>query len=976
MSLSHYAQRRTRMSRASLPSLLTLTASVAAGLFGMTVDSPQLAFLLTGLAGAVGASAGARALATRPRRSDDGEAGSPVAQWKPYSESLIESVPEQLPPANSTFQGRAGELEVLHERHRRWRNRARDGQAGAPVVIFLHGMAGIGKSAVAQSLAHELTGQYPDGQLYANLGVAGTARPPAQVLHSFLSALSWDAQFIPESTAERALLFRALTRGKRMLIVLDAARDQAQLRYLMPSETGCAVIVTSRRDMSPAFGARSLQIGPLTLDDGLDLLDTLVRHIVPFDVGAATAIVDACGGHPLALRAAADIAVQQRMPLAGLAARLREPGGLTAVLRAPSRDLHDRLTGEYQQLSHAHQKAFRVLASVRSRTFVPWVLGPAADVSVPEAENLLADLASAQLVLAAGRDEVTGIDRYELPPVARQLAESLAGPDDFGEHTARQLDEAYLEVAEKVIQRLDPEFAANRALPRDRYLPPAAMFAVRVARQGQAKAWVREEYGNLLRAMGLADQKGDHALSTRIASWLGGCVPRGVAATAVLDGFTAAVDSARMVGDGALADVLLARGAYRTALERYGPAFDDFAGALALCHAGNFRARRVLVERRCGEAHLRAGEYTAAASRFARAEEFAGQIPDGDAMLPLIRTLRCLADPEATAPGPAGDPPLDDEQAYWFALARCDRSVEGENWDEADRILLGAAADYHGDLRRAATIGYWQARLHLARHHRKTGDLADVRRAVRAAHRSLHDHQLLDDPAGQVRVRCNLVSAYLVAGRPDEAVVQLEAALAARGAVDPWLTRPGNPLDALLRRARADVRRHQGHGDEAVHDMRQAAFVLAANGDRRAVAEIAMLTGDDVAALWHDAEPEVVSDAAVHAYLDDGLPVVVGRPARLRVEISAAHLRRYRGAVTGDRITVLVCAGNADVDPMGADVDLTDIDEDVLLVHELRPRRQGSLVVKVQLYAPADGVLLQEFEASLPPVARPEREAA
>ncbi|WP_127500878.1 NB-ARC domain-containing protein [Actinoplanes solisilvae] len=978
MSVSSFSQRRPRLPRPGwLAALLTLTASTAAGLISVGPNATPAAAVLTGVAAALSAGIGARAVAARRRSHTGRSAESPAAQWKSYTETLVQPVPAQLPPSNSTFRGRATELANLQERHERWRDRQRAGQAGAPVVIFLHGMAGIGKTAVAQTLAHAIKSGYPDGQLYSNLGVAGTARPPGQVLHSFLSALGWDVELIPDSTAERAWLFRVLTRGKRMLIVLDAARDQAQLRELMPSESRCTVVVTSRRDLSPAFGARSLQIGPLTPDDGLDLLAAALAQGPDFDLGAATEIVDACGAHPLALRAAADLAMQGQHSLPGLAARLQEPGGLQTVLYAPSRDLHDRLSGEYRQLSTDHQKAFRLLAFVSSRTFVPWVLRPASEVELPEAENLLADLASAQLVLAAGRDEVTAIDRYELPPITRQLAASLAEPADDATGAGLRLDEAYLEAAERVIRELDPDFAVGRPDITDRWLPQDALFATRVANQGQAKAWVREEYSNLLRVIRLARERSDHALSARIASWLGGCMPRGVAVRDVLDGFTRGIDSAHQVSEAAVIDVLLARGAYWTALEQYGAAFDDFAEALSRCHTGRFATRRVTVERRCGEAYLRAGEHGAAARRLARAEELAGQLPRGEQMLPLIRTLRFLADPEVRAPAPIGQVPPDDELGYWTALARSDEAVTIANdWATAETFLSEAARDYHGDLRRAATIGYWQSRLYLARFHRKTGDVADVRRAVRSGHRSLHDHHQLGDVAGQIRVRCILVGAYLAAGRPDTAANQLEAARRQRSHVDPWLTRPGNPLDAVLRRAHAETRLQGGQRQQAMDDLRTAATVLAAHDDHRAVAEIAALTNNHVEELLDAAEPEILSATAVRAYLDREIPTTVGQAATLRVEVSAAHLLRYQGAVTNDTITVLVCSADADVRPMGVTIDLGRLDGDVHLVHEIRPRRAGRVQVKVQLYAPADGVLLQEFTTGLPPVARAQQDAA
>jgi tetratricopeptide (TPR) repeat protein len=981
MSVSQHTQRRARLSRAAwLPissRWVTGSASIAAVLFGIAADLPPAAAALNGVA-----ALSAAALASTLVRRDKSGAEAPAAQWKPYSETLIQAVPTQLPPCNSTFRGRAEELASLQRKHDRWRKRQSGKSAGAPVMIFLHGMAGIGKSAVAQSLAHALAGHYPDGQLYANLGVAGAPRPPAEVLRSFLPALGWDGEAIPASTAGRAQLFRTLTRGKKMLIVLDAARDPAQLRDLMPSEPQCTVIVTSRRDMSPAFGAHSLQLGPLTHGDGLDLLAAVAGQDNTFDLAAATAIVEACGSHPLAVRAAADIAAQHRISLSALAEKLQSPGGLDAVLTNPSRDLRGRLSSEYRQLNSDHQKAFRLLSVVGSRTFVPWVLGPAFQVDLAEAENLLAALASAQLVLAAGRDDVTAIDRYELPPVLQQFAASLSSADDDAEVARARLDEAYLEAAERVIRELDDEFGIGRQPVPVRWLPEEALLPARIAGQGQAKAWVRAEYTNLLRAIRLARHRGDHSLSARIAAWLGGCAPRGVPAAEVLGALDQALHSAEQVGTIEQVDVLLTRGAYRTAIEEYSQAFDDFARALALCHspadsdAGRLLQRRAMIERRCGEAYLRAGEFTAAAHRFERARTLAMRAPGGETLLPLITTLRYLTDSQIPLPAQLRTGYVDDEFAYWFALAQCSTAVESEHWDIAERILATAATDYHGDLRRAATISYWQSRLHLARSQRQAPAWAHARNAVRAAHRSLNDYKLLDDTAGQVRAHCQLVSAYLIARRPDTAADHLRAAREARETVDPWLNKTGSPLDGLLLRAQAELR---SAGDEAgvrLDELRRAAVVLAANGDRRTVAEIAVLTGDDPSELMRQADAELQADTAVRAFVEGGLPVEVGRPAMLRVAVSAVHLVRYVGNVTGNQVTALILAENADVVPRGRSIDLSTLAGDVQLDFELTCRGRGPVRLQVQLHALADGLLLQEFDATLPPVALAAREAA
>src|SRR5262249_44397347 len=136
------------------------------------------------------------------------------------------TVPHQLPERQRLFQGRVADLRRLTDEYERLR--AADPSRGGtpwstgPALLLIHGKTGVGKSALAQELAHRLAGAHPDGTLYASLSRAGGSRPPGEVLKSFLGALGW--RDIPRETDDRVKIFRSLTAKSRILVVLDAAR--------------------------------------------------------------------------------------------------------------------------------------------------------------------------------------------------------------------------------------------------------------------------------------------------------------------------------------------------------------------------------------------------------------------------------------------------------------------------------------------------------------------------------------------------------------------------------------------------------------------------------------------------------------------------------------------------------------------------------------------------------------------------------
>ncbi|MGW4213764.1 BTAD domain-containing putative transcriptional regulator [Lentzea sp. NPDC004789] len=212
--------------------------------------------------------------------------------------------PRTLPARPATFVGRFLELAAL---------------TGGGVRVIT-GLPGSGKTALALRLAHELRDDHPDGQLYASLG---TSADPSGVLGRFLRLLGVRA--VPSDEVERAEMFRACTRGKRLLVLLDDAVSTSQVRALTPGEGPAAVIVTGRGSLGTLDGTRC-RLGPLTQDESVALLAGVAgARRVGMEPDAAVAVARLCGHLPLALRIAAGrLVARPEWPLASLAAFLAD----------------------------------------------------------------------------------------------------------------------------------------------------------------------------------------------------------------------------------------------------------------------------------------------------------------------------------------------------------------------------------------------------------------------------------------------------------------------------------------------------------------------------------------------------------------------------------------------------------------------------------------------------------------------------
>jgi DNA-binding SARP family transcriptional activator len=413
-------------------------------------------------------------------------------------------VPRQLPAAVAGFTGRAAELTALT---------GMLDQAGTPgtlVISAIGGTAGVGKTALALYWAHQVAGQFPDGQLYVSLrgyGPSGSPVTATEAIRGFLGALGVPPERIPPDPQSQAGLYRSLLSGRRMLIVLDNAVDEQQVRPLLPASPGSLVIVTSRRQLAglaAADGARLLSLDVLSHGEAVQMLATrLGRGRTAAEPHAVDRIAGLCACLPLALAvAAARAAARPGFPLAALAAELAKSADRLDALDGgdPATSLRAVFSWSYHQLGTEASRMFRLLGLHPGPDISVATAASLADCPEPQARRLLAELARAHLIA----EQVPG--RYALHDLLRayaaEQAHRTAGQDDRDAAIGRVLDH-YLHTAARASRLLDPASDPVVLAP-----PRAGVAAAWPADYPEAMAWFEAEHRVLFAAVALADNDG------------------------------------------------------------------------------------------------------------------------------------------------------------------------------------------------------------------------------------------------------------------------------------------------------------------------------------------------------------------------------------------------------------------------------------------------------------------------------------
>ena len=333
--------------------------------------------------------------------------------------------PAQLPADLPTFAGREGELSQLSAM-------LRPGSefSGTVAVYVIGGMAGIGKTTFAIHLAHLVAKHFEDGQLYLNLrgfDSSGSGTAPADALRALLHSLGVPPRHTPGDPDARAGLYRSVLAGKRVLIVLDNARDVEQVRPLLPGSPGCVVIATSRNPLTGLAVTEGARLLTLQLPSALTAREALERRLgtgrVAAEPEAAEEIIRRCGRLPLALAiVSARAAAHPGFTLAAIAADLRRTQGRLDAFGAAGVDADARtdFSWSYRQLSSQACRLFRML-SLQQATDVT-VAASASLLGVPPeaAGRLIAELTSTALIT----EHRPG--RYSLHELTRSYAAELS----------------------------------------------------------------------------------------------------------------------------------------------------------------------------------------------------------------------------------------------------------------------------------------------------------------------------------------------------------------------------------------------------------------------------------------------------------------------------------------------------------------------------------------------------------------------
>jgi DNA-binding SARP family transcriptional activator len=446
--------------------------------------------------------------------SREGPAG-PSAPAKPAGSPIAS--PAQLPADIGDFTGRDSQIRHLRDM---LTSEVDADSPGAVRVAVVAGAGGLGKTTLAVHAAHRVRGSFPDGQLYVDLlGASSQSAAPGEVLARFLRDLGVPGEKVPVSDEERAAMYRTRLTGRRVLILLDNAKDAAQVRPLLPGSASCAVLVTTRNRAPDLARTRFVDLNVLADDEALTLFSRIVGDDRPETEPDATAeVLLTCAGLPLAIRiCAARLAARRQWKISTMANRLRDERRRLDELQVGDLEVRASFQVSYDSLRPGRHgidpaRAFRLLGLWEGTS----ISLPAAAVLLGQPEEDVADALEA--MVDVNLLESSAADRYHFHDLLRvYAAECVAAgePEPERNDAIRRLLGWYLKTADEAAQAVSPHRYRIPLENAEDTPPSLALSGVE-----DALAWYDSERANLLAVTRQAYSSGMYDIAWRMPTAL------------------------------------------------------------------------------------------------------------------------------------------------------------------------------------------------------------------------------------------------------------------------------------------------------------------------------------------------------------------------------------------------------------------------------------------------------------------------
>ncbi len=685
------------------------------------------------------------------------------------------TVPRQLPGPVAGFTGRDNEMAALTS----LLGTEPGVHAPALVISAIAGMAGVGKTALAVHWAHQVADRFGDGQLYVNLRGYDPHEPvtAADALAGFLRTLGVPGEQIPDDLGEKARLYRSKLAGRRILVVLDNARDGEQVRPLLPGSPGCVALVTSRDTLAGLVatdGARRLDLDVLPLANAVALLRSLTGGRVDEDRDAAAALAELCARLPLALRIAAELAAARpETPLRELAADLTATRLDLLDAGEDRADVRAVFSWSLRQLPGDVAAAFALTGLHPGEDLDAYAVAALSGTPARQARRVLDWLQRASLLQAAGPG------RYGMHDLLRAYAREQAA----AQHTGHSSDQAltrlfdyYLAAAAAAMDVVFPAEARRR--PR---VPPSAAVVPEMPGQADGRAWLDQERANLVAAVVHCADHGWHRHAADLAGMLFRDLISGSHLTEALIVYGHALQAARRSGDlAAEAAALSGLGGAHFKAGRFAGADGYYQAALESYRRQGDRAGEARALHNLGFIEYQTHNYRSATSYYHRAMSAYEDTGDGYS----------VAIARSSLAGVLTELGSYDQAAEHLQLARAVFGEQNDHLREAEALSqMGSLSARHGQPARAAA--FHEQALALFRRIGNPGGIAAelanlgevslrqgaCQQAIGYLQQALALHRQTGYQHGETLTRRALAKALHGAGQLDASRAELEMAL-------------------------------------------------------------------------------------------------------------------------------------------------------------------------------------------------------